>query len=122
MAGGAGWAVFGRGLASLSNLAVLLALFAAAASTTSTARATAAATSTATRRRATALLALFSLCCTTLGGCPGRLRLASELDRDLAVEDVLTVQLVDGTFGLRRRGDVDESIAYRAVGAWVGGD
>jgi len=122
LAGGVGWAVFGRGLASFSNLAVLLALLAAATGATSTASATTAATSTAASRRAAALLALFSLRCTALGGCPGRLRLASELDRDLAVEDVLTVQLVDGTLSLGRRGDVNESVPYRAVGAWVCGD
>jgi len=119
---GCGRAVFGRGLASFSNLAVLLTFFAAATTTTSTASATAAATSTTTSRRATALLALFSLRCTTLGGCPSRLRLASKLDRDLAVEDILTVQLVNGTLSLGRRGDVNESVPYRAVGAWVGGD
>lgn len=48
-----------------------------------------------------------------------RLRLASNLDRDLALQDLLARQLLDGLLGLMGSGQVDERIANRAVGAGV---
>ena len=90
-------------------------------------------TSTATGTTTTALatsalvlgVAATVLAFTALGASLGRtswLRLAGELNGDLAVEDGLAVQLVDGTLGLRRRGDVNEGVADWAGRAWVGGD
>jgi hypothetical protein len=48
-----------------------------------------------------------------------RLGLASELNGDLALEDLLAGELLDGTLSLGRSGEVDESVADRAVGARV---
>jgi hypothetical protein len=85
------------------------------ATTTSTATATAATTATtsgaATASRLGSLVTLL-----------GRLGLASELDRDLAVKDGLAVQLTDGTLGLRGGRDVNEGVANGTSGAGVGGD
>jgi len=85
------------------------------ATTASTATATAATTTTA--GGATAASGLGSLV-TLLG----RLGLAGELDRNLAVEDGLAVQLADGALGLRGSRDVNEGVANRTSGARVGGD
>lgn len=86
--------------------------------------ATAAASCTATTATATATsgLATTGSALTTLGGLSGRLGLAGKLDGDLAVEDGLAVQLLDGTVGLGGGGHVNEGVADRAGGARVGGD
>jgi hypothetical protein len=47
---------------------------------------------------------------------------AGQLDRDLAVEDGLAVELGDGTLGLGRGREGDEGVADGARGAGVGGD
>jgi hypothetical protein len=47
---------------------------------------------------------------------------AGQLDRDLAVEDGLAVELGDGTLGLGRGRERNEGVADRARGAGVGGD
>jgi hypothetical protein len=47
---------------------------------------------------------------------------AGKLDRDLAVEDGLAVQLSDGTLGLGRSREGNEGVADGARGAGVGGD
>lgn len=90
-----------------------------AAITASTATATA--TSTA---RCSALIALLSIL--SLRTCRGSvcllsilLRLARKLNRDLAVEDLLAGELSDGTLSLAGCRKVNESVAYRAFGAWV---
>lgn len=87
---------------------------------TTTASTTATSTSTAASRIAT-LVTLSAL--SPFGRSGGsRLGLTSELHRNLAVEDGLAVQLIDGTLGLGRCGDIDEGVADRAGGAWVGWD
>jgi hypothetical protein len=48
-----------------------------------------------------------------------RLRLAGELDRDLALKDLLAGELSDGTLSLGGGREVDEGVADRAVGARV---
>ena len=86
--------------------------------------ATTAASSTATTATAATAggLAATGSALTALGDISSRLRLAGELDRDLAVKNGLAVQLLDGTVGLGRGGDVNEGVADRASGARVGGD
>lgn len=51
-----------------------------------------------------------------------RLGLASELDGDLALEDLLAGELSDGTLSLARGREVDEGVADGAVGARVLGN
>jgi hypothetical protein len=48
-----------------------------------------------------------------------RVGLASELDRDLAFEDLLARKLNNSTVGLAGSREIDEGIADRAVGARV---
>jgi hypothetical protein len=48
-----------------------------------------------------------------------RLGLAGELDRDLALKNLLAGELSDGTLGLGGGREVDEGVADRAVGARV---
>ncbi len=88
------------------------------ASTTTAVAATA--TSTTTSRRATAgTLSTSSL---TLGLLTSRLRLAGELNGDLALQDLLARQLLDGTLGLTRCREVDEGVTNGTVGAGVLGN
>lgn len=93
-------------------------MFAVSTYTTSAATASGAATSTsaATGRAATAS-ALCAL--TTLGGW---LWLAGQLYGDLAVEDGLAVELVNGALGLGWGRDIDEGVANGASGTGVGWD
>jgi hypothetical protein len=93
------------------------AITAASTTTASTTTATSAARESALGGLAAGAFATAN--CATIGSC---LRLASELDGDLAVEDVLAVQLADGTLGLRWRGEVDKGIADWASGARVDRD
>ena len=78
-------------------------------------------TATATAAAASRLAALRSGL-GALGVLGSRLRLAGKLDRDLAVEDGLAVQLLNSAVGLRGGGDVNEGVANGAVGAGVLGD
>ena len=91
-------------------------------SATSGTTAAAATTSTSTSgSAATGLipaLGLSSADATTLAG----LRLASKLDRNLAVEDRLAVEFVDGTLRFGWSGEIDKGVADRAGGARVGRD
>jgi hypothetical protein len=85
---------------------------------------TATSTSTPTARWLTliALLSILSLRAgrsSTLGLLGVLLGLARKLDGDLAVEDLLTRELSDGTLSLAWGREVDEGIAYGAVGARV---
>jgi hypothetical protein len=48
-----------------------------------------------------------------------RLGLASKLDRDLALKDLLARELSDGTVGLSGSREVDKGVTDRAVGARV---
>ncbi len=91
--------------------------------TSATASTTATATSTATSGalRVAATLLAFTALGTLLGGT-SRLRLAGELNRNLAIQDGLAVELIDGTLSLRGRGYVNEGVADWAGRAWVGGD
>ena len=95
------------------SLAVRLTLASTSASASSASTPTAAAAS------GVATLRLFLA---ALGSFSGRLGLAGKLHGDLAIQDGLTVQLVDGTLGLRRGGDVNEGVADWASRARVGGD
>lgn len=90
-----------------------LASTAAASSTTTTTTATATTTGGLATTRSTL---------SALGTLSSGLRLAGKLDGDLAVEDGLAVQLLNGAVGLGGGRDVDKSVADRAGGARVGGD
>lgn len=87
---------------------------ASAASTTTTATTAATARSTAARTFRTLTLAVG-----TLGLLTSRLRLAGKLDRDLALENLLAGELLDGTLGLSGSREVDEGVTDRTVGAGV---
>lgn len=50
------------------------------------------------------------------------LGLASKLDRDLALKDLLARELSDGALCLGGSGQVDKSVANGALGAWVLGN
>ncbi len=88
-----------------------------------TAATSTAATATAGATATTGGVAAASTLSTTLdGGTLGLLvglGLASELDRDLALKDLLARELVDGTIGLSGSREVDKGVADRAVGARV---
>jgi len=75
-----------------------------------------AATTTTSRRAATSA---FSTGLCLLGS---RLGLASQLDGDLAVKDVLAVEVGDGALSLRRGRNVNEGVSDGTSGARVGGD
>lgn len=115
LAGNVGGSAVGGslGLAVDSTLSSLTLLATTAASSTATT-----ATATTAGRLATAGSALTTLS----GGLGSRLRLAGELDGNLAVKDGLAVQLLDGAVGLGGSGHVNEGVADRAGGARVGGD
>lgn len=87
---------------------------------TSTA-ATATTGATATAGGLATASALMALTVGTLGLLV-RLGLASELDGDLALEDLLARELSDGTLSLAGGREVDEGIADGAVGARVLGN
>ena len=95
--------------------------YASTASATSTASTSATATAT-TRSTAAGALATRSLTVGSLGLLTSRLRLASKLNRDLALEDLLAGELLDGALSLAGGREVDESVADGAVGAGVLGD
>lgn len=84
------------------------------ATTTTTASATATSRSSATRSLSAGTLSVGALGLLTSG-----LGLASELDGNLALKDLLSGELLDGTLGLSRGGEVDKGVADRAVGARV---
>jgi hypothetical protein len=58
----------------------------------------------------------------TLATLLGRLRLACKLDRNLAVEDGLAIELLDGTLGFGWGRDVDEGVTNGTGSARVGWD
>lgn len=92
-----------------------------AASTTTTTTATTAAT---TRVSPTALAPTHTFSTTSSGSlllCSS-LRLASELNRDLPIEDELSGELVNSFLSLICGREVDESVAYWAGGTRVGRD
>lgn len=125
----------GRGSGALGTLLLLLALgrnvsfcvhltrnIQARTYTIATSTATTAATgATATAGGLTAASAFMALTGGTLGLLV-RLGLASELDGDLALEDLLAGELSDGTLSLVGSREVDEGIADGAVGARVLGN
>ena len=92
---------------------------ATAGSTSTTTTATGAA---ASRSAAAGAVGTLTLSVGSLGLLAGRLGLASELDRNLALEDLLAGEFLNGTFGLGGGREVDEGVADRAVGARVLGD
>jgi hypothetical protein len=94
--------------------------FDAYASATGTATTTAAAAATA--RGATAVALGGTLAVGDVRLLTSRLGLAGELDRDLALQDLLAGKLGDGALGLGGSGEVDEGVADGAVGAGVLGD
>ena len=120
-----GWArAIGRGLSLAIGLLRLshiswctnsMALLLTHASATSGTTSTTAATATS---GVAALLALSAL--GSFGS--SRLGLASELHRNLAIEDALAVQLADGTLGFGGGRNIDEGVADGAGGARVGWD
>jgi hypothetical protein len=90
----------------------------AASASASSTTATASASTTARGASASALVArtltVGSLCLLSSG-----LRLAGELDRNLALEDLLAGELSDGALGLGGSREIDESVANRAVGSRI---
>lgn len=94
---------------------------ATAGTTTATTATATTATATASSTAATALstgsvaVGSFSLLASGLG-------LASELDRDLALEDLLAGELLNGALSLGGGREVDEGVANGTVGAGVLGD
>lgn len=98
------------------SLALLTALASATASTSSTATTASAATGGVATAGAISVLAALSV------GSSGRLGFASELNRHLAVENGLSVEVLDGALGLGRGGYVNEGVTDGASGAWVGRD
>lgn len=86
------------------------------ASTTTTATT---ATATTTSRRPLALTTF-----STIGAfsSTGLIRLASELDRDLAFQDVLARQVLNGLLRLFGSFQIDKGISDRTVGTGVDGD
>jgi hypothetical protein len=89
--------------------------------TTGTARPATTTTAPATGGLATAV-ALTILTVGSLSLLASSLGLACKLDRDLALEDLLSGQLSDGTLSLSRGGEVDEGIADGTVGTRVLGN
>jgi len=87
----------------------------ASAATTSTAAAASASGSAAASAVGSALS-------TAAGALGVSLGSAGELDRDLALENGLSVQLGNGALGLGGGRESDESVANGAGGAGVGGD
>lgn len=57
-----------------------------------------------------------------LGTVSGGSGLASKLDTDLSLLDLLAAELFDGTVGLLLGGEVDKGVANGTTGAGVGGD
>jgi hypothetical protein len=130
LASGGGQSLVG-GLGKRSNLARdvgggavggILALDGALGGLTLLATATASSTATTATAATAGGLATTGSALTALGDLSSRLRLAGELDGDLAVKNGLTVQLLDGTVGLGGGGNVNKGVADRAGGARVGGD
>ena len=92
------------------------------AATTSNATPTTAATATATTPTAGPFAAFaLTATCSTLPGLRG-LRLASQLDRNLTLEDLITRELLDGSVGLVCGGEVHEGVTNGAIGAGVDRD
>ena len=97
------------------------------ATTTSNATSTTATAATATATTTGPLAALvatgaLTATCSTLRLGLRRLRLASQLDRNLTLEDLLARELFNGSVGLVCRGKVHEGVANGAVGAGIHGD
>lgn len=91
--------------------------------TTATAATTATATATATPgRTAASALATGALTSSTRLVLVVRLGLASKLDGDLALKDLLAAELVDGTLSLARGRQVNKGVADGLVRAGVLGD
>ncbi len=88
---------------------------AASAATATTATATASSTAATTLSALSVTVGSFGLLTSGLG-------LASELDRHLALEDLLAGELLNGTLGLGGGREVDESVADGTLGAGVLGD
>lgn len=87
---------------------------ASASSTTTTASAPTTARGAAASALVARTLTVGSLCLLSSG-----LRLAGELDRNLALEDLLAGELSDGALGLGGSREIDESVANRAVGSRI---
>lgn len=87
---------------------------AGATTTTTTASASTPSRSSATRSLSTGTLSVGALGLLTSG-----LRLASQLDGNLALKDLLARELLDGALGLSRSGEVDKGVTDRAIGARV---
>lgn len=87
-----------------------------------TATATTATGAATTRCAAAGPIGTLTLAVGGLGLLTSGLGLASELNRDLALEDLLAGELLDGTLGLGRGGKVDKGVANGTVGTRVLGD
>jgi hypothetical protein len=93
------------------------------ATTTATTSATATTAATTTTRSSAAMaLCTRTLSVGTLGLLASRLGLASKLNGDLALEDLLAGELGNGTLGLTGSRQVDEGVADGAVGTGILGD
>lgn len=96
--------------------------YATASTTATTATATAATASATSRGTAAGTFRTRTLTISTLCLLTSRLRLASELNGDLTLEDLLAGELLDSALGFRRGGEIDKSVANRAVGTRVLGN
>lgn len=96
---------------------------ASGATATATTATTSAATSAATTRGSAArALRAGALSVSTLSLLTSRLGLASQLNGNLSLEDLLAGKLSNGTISLVRGRKVDKSVSDRAVGTRVLGD
>lgn len=78
-----------------------------------------AATATTSRSSAARALSTRAITISTLRLLTSRLRLASELDGNLALQDLLAGELLNGTLGLSGSRKIDEGVANGAVGTGV---
>jgi hypothetical protein len=113
------------GSGGIKGLALLLLVGLASAATTGTTTSTAS-TATAATTSGSAAAGTFRARTLAVGTLDGLLAsglgLASELNRDLALKDLLAGKLLDGTLSLSGGREVDKGVANRAVGARVLGD
>jgi hypothetical protein len=119
-----GWDLtLGLMIVSMKNICIDLAAKTYALTSAASTAPTAASASTATSRLSTASTLATGNALTsahgTLSLLAGWLWLASKLNRDLALKDLLAGELNDGTLSLTGCGQIDESVTNWAVGAWV---
>jgi len=97
-----------------------LSTYSSTAATGRTASTSPSTATTATRRTTARALTSGALASLVLIGV--RLRLASELDGDLSLQDLLAAQLADGTLGFAGSREINEGVADGLVSTRVLGD